>query len=294
MTHQPIETADRCRVAHSAETVLLSSRKTAWEGILLEHLHYPALDISEVTATSHHLTLQLGTPKTIESKVKGRFNPQQMIPGNICITPAQHLHGIRWQQEMEVLTLTMEPSFVVKALQESVNLDRVELGIYRSQNDPLIREILLAMKVELEAGCPSGRLYGEAMGKALAVHLVKTYTALRSQPFQLEEGLPRHKLTQVLEYIQAHLERDLRLSDLAALTGMSQYYFCRLFKRSLGVTPHQYVLQQRIERSKRLLRQKHLAIADIALMCGFKNQSHLTTLFRKSTGTTPKIFRNMD
>jgi AraC family transcriptional regulator len=95
----------------------------------------------------------------------------------------------------------------------------------------------------------------------------------------------------VLDYIQAHLDRDLRLADLAAIVGMSQYYFCRLFKRSLEISPHQYVLHERIERSKRLLKQKDLAIVDIALMCGFKNQSHLTTLFRKSTGTTPKNFR---
>ncbi len=189
--------------------------------------------------------------------------------------------------------MTLEPSFVVQALQESVNPDQVELVMHRGQNDPLIREILLALKVELEAGCPSGRLYGEAMGTALAVHLLKTYTTQKLTTFQFEHGLPQHKLTQVLEYIQAHLERDIRLPELAALTGISQYYFCRLFKRSLGVTPHQYVLQQRIERSKRLLKQKNLALADIALMCGFKNQSQLTTVFRKTTGATPKSFRTL-
>ena len=135
--------------------------------------------------------------------------------------------------------------------------------------------------------------YGEAMGTALAVHLLKTYTTLRSKPFQSQTGLPQHRLTQVLEYIQAHLEQDIRLPELAALTGISQYHFCRLFKRSLGTTPHQYVLQQRLERSKHLLKQKDLAIADIALMCGFKNQSHLTTMFRKSIGTTPRSFRTL-
>lgn len=296
MSPGQIETAQSVkqrRAEHSGETILLSSGRTAWEGISLEHLHLPASDISDVTAMSHHLTLQLGTPKTVELKVNGKFSRQQMIPGNVCITPIQHLHAIRWQSEMEVLSVTLEPSFVMKALQESVNPDRVELLMHRAQSDPLIREILLALKVELEAGCPSGRLYGEAMGTALAVHLLKTYTTLQSTPFQSEDGLTQHKLTQVLEYIQAHLDQDIRLTDLAALTGMSQYYFCRLFKRSLEVTPHQYVVQQRIERSKQLLKQKNLAIADIALMCGFKTQSHLTVLFRKSTGTTPKSFRNL-
>jgi AraC family transcriptional regulator len=296
MSQGLIETAnqftDPLRVGHSGETILLSSQKTVWEGILLEHLYFPAIDISDVTAMNHHLTLQLGTPKTVELKVNGRFNRQQMIPGNVCITPVHHLHAIRWQSEMEVLMMTLEPSFVMKALQESVNPDRVELIMHRGQSDPLIREILLALKVELEAGCPSGRLYGEAMGTALAVHLLKTYTTSKLTSFQSEDGLPERKLTQVLEYIQTHLDRDIRLAVLAALTGISQYHFCRLFKRSLGVTPYQYVLQQRIERSKQLLKQKNLAIADIALMCGFKSQSHLTTLFRKHTGITPKNFRS--
>lgn len=295
MSQGQIETAQsakQLRAEHSGEKILLSSGKVAWEGISLEHLQFPALDISDVTAMSHHLTLQLGTPKTVELKVNGKFSRQQMVPGNVCITPVHQPHAIRWQNEMEVLSMTLEPSFVMKALQESVP-DRVELVMHRSQSDPLVREILLALKVDLEAGCPSGRLYGEAMGTALAVHLLKTYTAPQSTPFQFEDGLPQHKLTQVLEYIQAYLNQDIRLADLAALTGMSQYHFCRLFKRSLGVTPHRYVMQQRIEHSKQLLKQKDLAIADIALMCGFKTQSHLTTLFRKSTGITPKSFRTL-
>ncbi|CAA9407514.1 Transcriptional regulator, AraC family [uncultured Leptolyngbya sp.] len=287
------QSVNQPRAKHSGEVVLLSSGKSPWEGISLEHLHFPAIDISNMTAMSHHLTLQLGTPKSVELKVNGKFNRQQMIPGNVCITPAQHLHAIRWQSEMEVLSMTLEPSFVMKALHESVNPDRVELIMHRGQNDPLIREILLVLKVELEAGCPSGRLYGEAMGTALAVHLLKTYTKLQPTPFQSEDKLPHYKLAQVLEYIQAHLDQDIRLADLAALAGMSKYYFCRLFKQSLGVTPHQYVLLQRIERSKQLLKQKDLAIANIALMCGFKNQSHLTTLFRKNVGTTPKRFRTL-
>jgi hypothetical protein len=114
MSQEPIETAnqstDQRRVEHSGETVLLSSGKTAWEGILLEHIHLPASDISDVTAMSHHLTLQLGTSKTVELKVNGKFSRQQMIPGNICITPVQHLHAIRWQSDMEVLAMTLEPT----------------------------------------------------------------------------------------------------------------------------------------------------------------------------------------
>lgn len=285
--------SEQHRVVHSGESVLLSSGKTAWDGILLEHLQLPPLDISQVSAVGTHLTMQLGTPKTVELKVNGRFSRKQLLPGNVCITPIQHLHSIRWQCSLEVLTMTLEPTFVAQAVQESINPDRVELLMQRGQKDPLIREILFALKAELEAGCPSGRLYGEAMGTALAVHLLKTYTTVTSTLPEYDDGLPQHKLTQVLEYIQTNLDQEIKLVDLAALVGMSQYYFCRLFKGSMGIAPHQYLLQQRVERAKYLLKQNELSIADIALLCGFKNQSHLTTSFRKSTGVTPKVYRTL-
>ena len=280
------------RAEHSSEFVLLSSGNTSWDGILLEHLKFPPLDISDICAVRHHLTLQLKMPKKVELKINGKFNHRQLLPGNVCITPVQHLHAVRWQEEMEVLSLTLEPKFVTQAVQESVNPNQVELMMHRGQKDPLIREILFALKADLEAGCPSGRLYGEAMGTALAVHLLKHYSI--ATPIAVyEDGLPQHKLTQVLEYIQSYLDQDIKLADLAELVGMSQYYFCRLFKQSMGVSPHQFVLQQRIERAKQLLQQKNLAIADVTLLCGFKNQSHLTTLFRKFTGVTPRVFRNL-
>lgn len=277
---------------HPSEFVLLSSGMVAWNGILLEHLKLPPLDISNVYAARHHLTLQLKTPKKVELKTNGKFSHRQLLPGNVCITPFQHLHAVRWQDEMEVLSLTLEPEFVAQALQESVNPDRVELMMHRGQKDPLIREILFALRAELEAGFPSGRLYGEAMGIALAVHLLKQYSTLKSSPKDYEDGLSQHKLSQVLEYIQIYLDQDIKLEDLSECVGMSQYYFSRLFKQSMGVSPYQFVLQQRIERAKQLLQQKDLAIAEIALLSGFKNQSHLTTLFRKFTGVTPRVFRN--
>lgn len=297
MIQQQIEAAllptNQHRAEHPAEFVLLSSGRSTWDGILLEHLQFPPLDISDISAVSNHLTLQLGTPKTMELKVNGKFSRKQMVPGNVCITPIQHLHSVRWQCNMEVLSMTLEPALIMQAAHESIDPNRVELLLQRGQNDPLIREILLALKAELEAGCPSGRLYGEAMGTAIAVHLLKRYTAVKSSLSEYEDGLPQHKLAQVLEYMHTHLEQEIKLNDLAALVSISQYYFCRLFKRSMGIAPHQYLLQQRIERSKQLLKQKELAIADIALLCGFKNQSHFTTFFRKSTGVTPKVYKTL-
>lgn len=106
------------RAEHPSEFILSSSVNTPWDGILLEHLKFPPLDISNVCAIRHHLTLQLKMPKKVELKINVKFNYRQLLPGNVCITPVQHLHAVRWQDEMEVLSLTLEPKFVAQAVRE--------------------------------------------------------------------------------------------------------------------------------------------------------------------------------
>jgi AraC family transcriptional regulator len=81
------------------------------------------------------------------------------------------------------------------------------------------------------------------------------------------------------------------LADLADVAGMSQFHFSRMFKQSMGISPHQYLLQQRVEQAKQLLKGKKLAIAEIALQCGFNSQSHLSKHFREATGMTPSDYR---
>lgn len=143
-------------------------------------------------------------------------------------------------------TLSLDPQFMIQAVHESVNLEHAKLMIHhRGHKDPLVQQIFLALKSELKAGWPSGTLYGEAMGTALALHLLTHYSTIQSSPKAYEGGLAKHQLDQVLDYIQTYLDRDIKLMELAELVDMSQYHFCRLFKQSTGVPPHQFVLQQR-------------------------------------------------
>lgn len=103
-------------------------------------------------------------------------------------------------------------------------------------------------------------------------------------------GLPPRKLRKALQYIHQHIADELSLQVIANQIDMSQFYFCRLFKQSMGVTPYQYLLQQRIERAKQLLLQDEFSIAEIALEAGFANQSHLCVQFKRLVGMSPKQF----
>jgi AraC family transcriptional regulator len=106
-----------------------------------------------------------------------------------------------------------------------------------------------------------------------------------------EGGLGDRKLLQVTNYINDYLDQDIKLANLAQLLGMSQSHFSYLFKQSMGISPHQYLLQQRIERAKQLLKQTDRSVMEIALTCGFDSHSHLSKQFRQLTGMTPKAYR---
>jgi AraC-like DNA-binding protein len=88
------------------------------------------------------------------------------------------------------------------------------------------------------------------------------------------------------------IDRDLGLEELAAIAQLSPYHFCRSFKQSTGFTPHQYLIRQRVERAKLLLKDGKMGILEVAIACGFTHQSHLNRHFKRLTGMTPKNFLN--
>ncbi len=104
-------------------------------------------------------------------------------------------------------------------------------------------------------------------------------------------GLTHTQLQQVLDYIHAHLDRDLSLVELAETLNLSPTYFASAFKQAIDISPHQYVIQQRVEQAKLMLSKTDLAIVDIALQVGFASQIHLTQQFKRLTGMTPKQVR---
>lgn len=104
-------------------------------------------------------------------------------------------------------------------------------------------------------------------------------------------GLTHAQLQQAIDHIHTHLDQELTLEQIAAVINISPTYFASLFKHATGISPHQYVIRQRVKRAKIMLAKTDLAIADIALQVGFSSQSHLTQQFKRFTGMTPKQVR---
>ncbi|WOB42438.1 helix-turn-helix transcriptional regulator [Thermoleptolyngbya oregonensis NK1-22] len=208
----------------------------------------------------------------------------------MTLVPMQHTHWGAWNQPHEGFAISLQPALLTRSATEVLAVDQVELLPQVPLYDPLILEIGLALKADLESHKPGGQLYAEAMATALAVHLLRNYSAHSHKPIRYSGGLSPMQFKRVVDYIDDHLDQALGLEELAAIAQLSAYHFCRSFKRSTGFTPHQYVIRQRVEQAKRLLQDRKMEISEIAIACGFTHQSHLNRHFKRLTGVTPKIF----
>jgi len=104
-------------------------------------------------------------------------------------------------------------------------------------------------------------------------------------------GLPPRVLRRVREYIDAHIEKRISVEALANLANLSVCYFVRAFKQSAGVTPHDYLIRRRVERTMELLSGTDMPLSEIALAAGFADQSHCARRFREHVGMSPRDYR---
>jgi AraC family transcriptional regulator len=274
---------------------LLTSFQSGWSSIQLAHYRQPSMDVPEVSNPRHTIIIPLGHQTVdLELVLEGRkqavsYGEKDYASGCIEICPANFPWGLRSNSTvkvMEYIHCYLEPP-------ESVNPDRVELLVTLKKADPLIYQMGLALKSTLEVDGVGSRFYADSMATAMAAHLLRHYSTRNHRFREHEDGLSKQKLRQAIEYIQAHLGENLSLSAIANELGMSQYYFCHLFRHSTGMSPHQYLIRQRVEQAKQLLRQPGLTITSVALECGFANQSHFARYFRTYTGMNPSQFRKL-
>jgi AraC family transcriptional regulator len=135
------------------------------------------------------------------------------------------------------------------------------------------------------------RILADALNTALAVQITRLCGDPSAIVLEPSRGLSRERLERVYDYIEAHLDDSLSLTDLASVACLSPYHFSRSFKQAVGIGLQRYVIQRRIDRAKTLMRRTNQPLALIAQQVGFYDQSHLTSMFRREIGITPGQFR---
>jgi AraC family transcriptional regulator len=276
-------------------TPVLSSRQMDWNGISVEQYQHlsNSFEVEFPAPSDHWLVLPLGQPVLVTQKSDDRLHESVIQRGDSILVPAgQPKYWCRREGICCALHIHLKPE-MIRQTAEASEMDTKRIGLVDcfGKQDLQLHQIAMLLLAELESGGMMGQLYVESLTQVLAIHLLRHYSTITQTVTSENRSLTHTQLQQAINYIHTYLDQDLSLAELASVINISPTYFASLFKQAMGISPHQYVIQQRVERAKLMLLKTDLAIADIALQVGFSSQSHLTQQFKRLTGITPKQVR---
>jgi AraC family transcriptional regulator len=279
--------------ANPLSRVVLSSAGTKWTDVAVEQHEFSSIELADIMFKRHVIAINIGHSFTNEFKKEGRFQCDLRPRGAICLFPSDQPFFQRQKVERGVfgnaLLLALDPVFVSRIAEGlELNSDRIELIEQRRDTDPTLQHIAMALRAAVQTGDALDHMYGEGLSTALAAHLLREYGVAVLRPKRQYGRLPRKKLARAVEYIQDQLDADLTVSGIAQAVGMSPDHFTRLFKKSTGQSPHQYVVEARVRKAKELLTTGKFTISEAAYHVGFVDQSHLTRHFKRVFGLPPK------
>jgi len=239
------------------------------------------------------VSLHIGPSVAVDCRRAGQRHRGTNIHGDLEIIPP-NLGGV-WEIKSRDTALVIGLKFrVLQRMVEESGGDPQKLQVFNrfQARDAQIEHIGWALKAEMENGYPSGRSYMDALATGLATRIVRNHSSLARPHRPMKAAMPARRLKAVLGYIEDNLGRDLGLGEIAAAAGLSVSHFKTLFRKSLGMPPHQYLLRRRVERAAMQLRSGNLPIGQIALENGFCHQSHLALHTRRVLGVTPQELRD--
>jgi AraC family transcriptional regulator len=270
-----------------------SSAATSWAGFPVEsHVLWPQGELTEYGID--HALLGLCVAGTGKLQVRDGKTVRHLTssPGRFSLLGRGfEQKPVTWSGSREMLYVAIRVDQLERFMRHDLDLACLNVDPQFAVRDPHVVSLVLSMRDEIQADCPTGRLYGEALSLALASYLFKRFPHEVGQEGRYGPALSPNQVARIQEYVRANLARDIGLSELADQLGLSPHYFSMLFKHAVGVSPHHYVLRERIREAQRLLATGRTAISDVALDLGFSDQSHFSQAFRKMTGTTPKRYQ---
>jgi AraC family transcriptional regulator len=277
-----------------AADVVDSSRGLPWPGLELmtARIAQGGLDIDGLA--THTLAINVGRPFRVDGSIDGRTVFGNMHPGAMKLVPAGPHSTWVWDagRPIDMLHVSISDELLRVGARElgSSNVPDVVTNV--GFVDEELARLSYALAGEQHA-VSGGSLWADALRVELIARLIDGHTSLRgTSRANPKQRIDPRTLRLIADYIESNLDADMRIADLATLAGMSRFHFARVFRATVGTTPHRYVLERRLERARQLLQTTPAALRDIAAAIGFADQSHLTRLVKRRFGVTPGVLRS--
>jgi AraC family transcriptional regulator len=273
--------------------VTAASDNLGWNGVWLRAYRYGALDVFVPPVRDFTIVSYCRGTTFMERRFEGTWTKTHCGPGDVSLlTRSQRSHW-HWTEEIDVSHVYLSENLLSGICAEVTDrcIADVRLQDVLKSNDPIVTAAVAAITREAKQQPLGSALYVEAVATQLAVHLLRKYASVSFREPSGKGELSPAQVRRLTEYIDDRLHERVNLEMLAAVAGVGVWTFTRHFRASFGRTPHAYIIERRIDRARRLLTQSRLPIKEVASVCGFADQAHMTRVFQTHLHTTPAQLR---
>lgn len=241
----------------------------------------------------HHILLNLkDEPHRVENWRDKEHRDFLLQHNEIIVTPAGVRSGWKWHSQSKVIIITLNPTKLNQFSQHELG---IVLGETQLKNIPQFVDAAICQAGEMlldALNSPVGSaVMFESFARIFLTKLIHKYGLEKSDEIAFNRSFTSSHYKRVLDFIATHFNDNITLEMMAAQAGISTYHFARLFKQTIGQSPHQFLMHYRVEQARKQLAKPNTLIADIAITCGFSDQAHFTRVFKQITGKTPKQYR---
>lgn len=273
--------------------VLSTSEELGWKDVEQRSYRYKGQDVL-IPPLDHFMLVCYYTGQTPMDRCADEgWKRTACAPGDISLlTMSQNSHW-HWTENIDVSHVYLSNSLMSRVAMDVMErpIEEVRLHDLLRTQDSILTYVVGAITREVKSHGIGGSLYAESLGMQLAIHLLRNYASVTFKETGIAGCLSKQQKQRLLEFIDAHLQDSIRLDEMADAVGLGVWTFSRKFSESFDCSPHTFVTEQRVERAKRMLCEGTLAIKEIAYLCGFSDQAHLTRVLRAKLGITPAQLR---
>jgi AraC family transcriptional regulator len=282
------------------QEVRLSSRALGWGPLNFERRETEPAEDCLPNGSRQHLVFVSLAGGRVWREVEGVSFEHELAPGYVAVHPSEVPVCWAWDTRLNFSVMGLDPAFLQDVAQRVFGLgpDEFRLVPHEREHDPVISNIAGVLAREAMRADAGSALYAESLANILAVHLLRDYAVKRAPARPAAQPLPAQPevsrpVMEAIRHIQHNYAREIRLGDLAQAVHLSPFHLARRFKQATGVSPHQYLIDVRVNAARALIDagSGQRSLAEIATAVGFADQSHLTRHFKRRFGVTPRQVR---
>ncbi|WP_411905555.1 helix-turn-helix domain-containing protein [Rhizobium mayense] len=268
-------------------------RKATIRGSVISSVREPGSQT--FLAKEHAMGIVLAPMRGLRASLGSDKITQYDAPvGCLIINPAGVDSTLAWSETRENLVVAIPPQILSELALQEFDLADPELEPPAFGTvDPIALGLAQRISVELTGKATPNELYLDSLVTLFSTHLLRTYANNMRQVPSPRGGLSAKSARRVEEYLREHFTEKVHVAELAAVAGISPNHFIVRFAKTFGMPPHRYLINLRLDLAEKLLAEGEIAIAEIAYMAGFSDQSHLATTMKRYRGRTPTELRYM-